>query len=784
MAELNQLKTHENYLDASLVKVPGPDGSIVTYQYDEQQRAFYTRESALPFAGRHGTTHISTDPIPTATCTTPGLMSADDKCRLDTLMGTRIGVLGFTGAGFPDDGGFMDGDVILAAGSEYISLERVGNVVRFVVDIPAVYSCGTEDCQQIYWIRDETDVAAIRPPANGGKLFGTNVYGEMKIYLFPENTIINPANPSTLTNIKPYVPTFVFKRYDDGTGTNEGEIDLVLKRNDAGTATVGWGFTPGSTGKAEWQVFLGVDDDNSRISFKLDGNTTPGILGALLYNGHVITKRSAVITGYHSSVVSTNIYMAKWWDINNKTDIGDAFAVTNQPQWDLSGDIPVLDAATDSLLLIGQIIDVWSFKVGETNGVPAYVHYCRERPPINASNLWITLSAVQFGDTLLDETSESVSDLKTLDPNTWGSAGINDALNLYVDASTVVLNQSGQVSVIPDPPCIEVVENPISASDQEVPVLLWHKASLRDAYIEAHFAAPNLEQAHVYPPIDVLLRAPMEAYSRRYLKVIGRVSMPPGGSFDSLWAIVVEGVPYNEIPQSGLLRQLYLSGDYEYGQVYRYMKKLLNYGDGHQVLLIMEGTGGPFPTDGSIVEVMPQEFKAPALRLQFGETDSYVYTMQPRVGILDMAAAYRSSDANINDLAADFMPGYMVGNDHTQDGYVYTDSTGVTTSPEGFIVYEGAGNANEELYNILRVKVEDNKIWVWWNNLLCSPNSAACAVLATPVDVTSPYYPFSDVVQYGKFGLRLWPGARLRRFIVRSKPVKFSEFTLGQLEVG
>lgn len=337
-----------NFTDGQLVSIPGPDNSTIGYQYDKQQRAFYGRESTLLFSGKHGTNHITTDPIPSATCTTPGLMSADDKCRLDAITGTRVGVIGFAGAGFPDDGGFLSGDIILAAGNEMISIERVGNIVRFVVDIPATYSCGNEDCVQIFWVQDETDVNAIRPPINGGKISGVNSYGELKIYLFPEATIVNPADPSKVFNKKAFYPSMIFKRYDDGTGVNEGELDVTLKRNNSGTATVGWAFTPGATGKPECQWFLGVDQNNSRIAFKLDPNTTPGVLGAVLYNGHSITKKAAVITGYDPTVIQTNVYKAKWWDIQNKKTIGSEFNITNLFQWNLSDNAIVLDSTLDS----------------------------------------------------------------------------------------------------------------------------------------------------------------------------------------------------------------------------------------------------------------------------------------------------------------------------------------------------------------------------------------------------------------------------------------------------
>jgi hypothetical protein len=65
-------------------------------------------------------------------------MSADDKCKLDAMLGTRLGVLGFSGAGMPDDGGWLSGDIILAAGTEFISLERIGMQVKSLNSLEAL----------------------------------------------------------------------------------------------------------------------------------------------------------------------------------------------------------------------------------------------------------------------------------------------------------------------------------------------------------------------------------------------------------------------------------------------------------------------------------------------------------------------------------------------------------------------------------------------------------------------------------------------------------------------
>ncbi|MDP1711125.1 MAG: hypothetical protein Q8K86_01535, partial [Candidatus Nanopelagicaceae bacterium] len=125
-------------VDQQFIQVVGPDGLASSFLYDSQSLTLYIKESQIIIPPFHGQTHVTSDLVPTATCDRQGHMSADDKCKLDSMAQTRIGVLGFSGAGFSDDGGFLTGDIILAAGTEFISLERIGNVIRFV--------CFTGDC--------------------------------------------------------------------------------------------------------------------------------------------------------------------------------------------------------------------------------------------------------------------------------------------------------------------------------------------------------------------------------------------------------------------------------------------------------------------------------------------------------------------------------------------------------------------------------------------------------------------------------------------------------------
>jgi hypothetical protein len=130
----NKLPLASQVVDSQFFQVPQSNGLLSGFQYNAETKTFIAKESQVIVPSLHGITHISEDPIPAATTDSPGLLSADDKARLDSLLQMRIGVLGFSGSGFSEDGGLLVGDIILAAGSEFISIERVGNVVRFTVE--------------------------------------------------------------------------------------------------------------------------------------------------------------------------------------------------------------------------------------------------------------------------------------------------------------------------------------------------------------------------------------------------------------------------------------------------------------------------------------------------------------------------------------------------------------------------------------------------------------------------------------------------------------------------
>jgi len=462
-----KLPNKTNVVDQQFVNVKGPDGLLSGFQYDIETCSFYAKESQIIIPPFHGQTHIAEDPIPGATINTPGLMSADDKAKLDTVTSTRIGVLGFQGAGFPDDGGWLQGDIILQAGTEFISLERIGNIVRFTVDSPIPLNCGIEECAQIFWIQDETDIAAIRPPSCAGKLPGANLYGEVKVFLMPESTILNTSNPATTLNTKLNYPAFVFKRYDDAITPGLGEIEAVLERNSNGTTKTGWAMTPGPSGVPECVWFMGKDDDGGQVRFDLGPNSEPGLLGSLLYKGHTITRQMAVVTSWTSSILTTNQYNCRFWSVNKEEPIGDVFVATNvwgyeNPEneiTDVTNPRRLMKDATEDLIPVGSLTQIWEFEIGEVNGERLVRRYFSKEPKTNEQNLWAIGGIARFGDVLtarwettpggdteLTGSEDDISDIRTFDHNSWGITGFEDPLLLDDDnQSTGTVSFSGSI---------------------------------------------------------------------------------------------------------------------------------------------------------------------------------------------------------------------------------------------------------------------------------------------------------------------------------------------------
>ncbi len=799
---LPKIPDSSTLVDKQLVNAGGPDGSIIGYQYDQQTKILHARESQIVIPSFHGVTHIGEDPIPSATSDTPGLMSASDKAKLDSLLQTRVGILGFQGAGFASDGGWLNGDIILSAGSEFISLERFGNVVRFTVDNPVPFNCACEACAQIYWIQDETDVSAIRPPTCAGKLPGINSYGEAKFYLFPKSTVVDLADPAAKLSTKGNYPALIFKRYENSATTGLGEFQLTLQRdsNNLSEMAVGWAFTPGASGVAECQWYMGTDSAGNRMRFNLNPNSDPGLLGGLLYKGHLLTKSMAIITDYTPQTVSTNQYKLRHWDVYNATAVGSDFTATNCWGYDdaLTSNKAIRTDKDAGLLEIGSLVDLWYFEIGSSGSTSIKSYFFIKEPTTRSGVLWDSGDAVEFGDTILardedgdatDITAEDASitvDLfRTFERDQWGLTGVDMPLIVFEDAATggpteaLELNQEHRANVDIDLPGL-VVSNydggqngTVGNNFKERPVYLWNRRNRSNILVNMEIGRPEIDG---YPPYDILLSAPVDSYDNVFMRVKTK------GNFITTTGYWIElrGAHFRDLPNSGTIR--IIDGSNE-SRVWNYTAKMV-FAGADQDSIVLSGPSQYPGVVGDVVELVHQEYNGPCVRLEFIR-DGAKWKLQFKVGILDMASPYETEETNseYNDFVRDLEPGYAVSSIYIQDAAF----TGVGTQPAvnttGFVLYDGGEVGNGEFWNNLEIMYRDGQVWIWWNDLLIPPNSSLNSFLDTPVIVTTPYFPATAPTRYGKFAMRLWPGAKVRRASVKGQLTRFSEFSRGQLEI-
>lgn len=786
--------------DKQYISVSGPDGIVFGYVYDEQRRTFFFKDITSLNSAKHGSTHISDDPIPLATCDSKGLMSATDKCRLESITQTRIGILGFTGAGQPGDAGMMSGDIIFAAGSEFISIERVGNVVRFTVDKGTSLACNYETSAQLWWSVDETETTSIRPPTCNGTLPGMSSYGEFKCYLFPESTVVDQADPlSTLQN-KGLYPSFIFKRYDDSIQPGTAELDIVLKRNatNQSTADIGISFTPGTSGvKPEWHVFMGLNADGNVIDFELmPDETSTNAVGGLLCNGNLLTKKMAIITGYETDVLATNRYKLKFWDPVNDETIGDEFTAKNLWKYNTITTSPslVTDNITD-LLSIGAVVDVWYFRVGETNNVPLLNYFFIKEPSTDLTNGWAFIGGVSFGDTYtvraetdpgLDSgvSYETISGDVNFEDKVWGLTGFDSPVMLFGDVfdsgtEGATLN-SQHVAIIDESlPGLKVVSDTGTEPFNQRPVVLWNRTSLRDyVLISAKIGGPQLSE---FSPYDFLIHAPIDRFDEAYLYVAG------ASVVDGLNCILVKGAHYRDLPPSGTVR--ILTPGESRNKIFNYGRKLLfSASDTDGIVLVAPASSdNVYPgSAGDVVELLHRDFSSACVRVEYTvDSSSGVVSTQFKVGHVDMGTAYENNITDdIDDFVRGFEPGYAVSAIYTQND----TWTGVGTKPsvnaDGFYVVDGGlASDSSEYWNKIEILLKNDQIWIWWNGLLVPPSASLSSLLTVPVTISSPYFPITTPNDYGKFGVRMWPGARLRSFDTSVGLFGFSEYSYGQLDI-
>lgn len=806
-----KLPHYDQLTDAQFFTVQGPDGLFSGFQYNDQTRTVYIKDAQVIYPSFHGITHISEDPVPNATMDLPGLMSADDKAKLESLVQMKIGVLGFQGAGYPDDGGWLEGPVIFAAGSELISIERMGNVVRFTVDSPVPLNCNLEECAQIYWIQDESDVQAIRTPSCAGRLPGVNGYGELKFYLFPESTILDQTNPLNTLNQKDKYPALIFKRYENNINYS-GQFEVVLRRNNNLTTNVGHSQTPGGQGGllAETIWFTGQDSDGRTIRFDFKPESDPGMLGAILYQGHTLTRRMGIITGRDPTVGSTNKYKIKYWDVANQQTIGDEFVATNVWRYQNYSTTPslVLDKSI-RLLEIGYLVKLWEFNIQNTSLVRRYFS---DEPRLDPQIIWTHTDSITFGDTLEarietdnppaagDE--QLVTDIRTYEKANWGIVTFPDPL-YYVAASPTggvsdlngPYNSMFSANIDYDLPGLHVVENEDVTGDMtdtyERPVYLWHRANHANFYTRMYVGQPD---SSFYPPIDLLFRSKIDSFDDVY------VDIRETGVIGDDNYIIVRGVEWGDIPKRGTVRFLTKSRNL----VWKYEKKAMTDSLAGNIMLIGESplpatTEGidPAPGEMSIGLILHEDYDTYCCRLEFlvnDEPGTEGVQLQFKVGILDMNEEYQFNETSQRDnLIKGFMPGsYSVSRWFYQDGFWSGPGT-TTGDPSNFIVFPGGRVLGEEAWNKLEILCRDGEFWIWWNEMLVTPDASENAnVLPAPeIDISNPYFDISGdpdkgipgAPTSGKFGMRLWPGAKIRSLSLRDQAFGFNPLAHGQLEI-
>lgn len=827
-----KLPSYGGLRDGQFVSVNGPDGITTGFAYDANTRAFYFKESQVVYPSFHGITHIAEDPIPSATCDTPGLMSSVDKCRLDSLMQTRVGVLGFQGSGFPEDGGWINGDIILAAGSGFISLERFGNVVRFTVDSPVPLNCACESCNQIFWVQDETDAspAGVRPPVCSGKLPNINGYGELKVYQFPESTIVDPLSPVTALNKKESYPAFIFKRYTNSLTPNTASHELILKRDSASNSIteVGWAFYPPSTTLAKPQMvwYMGKDKDGNQIKFELNTETEPNLYGALLYKGNLLTKKMAVIVDYTSTILATNNYVLRLWDTKNNAPIGATFISTNSWQYNnpenpASGTNPrskALDSTID-LLPFGTLVDVWSYQPSPTSDP---VYFFSRKPTFNPNYAWNWIGQVQFGDSVVSRKeispsswsvganlAKTVANSRNIERNEWGITGFDDPLASWGESISLgvtegdITYQHRAVNDTDIPGLVVNSSTSAQANYSERPVYVWHRKNLNNAMLRIDVGRPDVD---IYTPIDIIIRGNIDENSEKYARVVGT------GIVHGLYYVAVAGLSFHDLPESGTLRILPSAANenkiFNYGRKMMFPREAeitggsLTSGDlvGMQpdivsynnivFLVAPKDDNFPYPGNaGDICELVQQEYNNTILRCEFVTDVNGIVYLQFKVGTLDMGRAYEDDNLGTSDdLVRGLAPGYVVSSVYKQSTTYSGLGSQPSTNISGFVVYEGGaviGGTFSEYWNRLEIMVRDNQLWVWWNKLLIPPDANLSANLLTPVVISTPYYsiPYDTYNNFGKFGVRMFPGAKLRKIDIRSQMTLMSEFSYGQLDI-
>jgi len=343
----------------------------------------------------------------------------------------------------------------------YVYNLEVENDHSYVVNGIVVHNC--EECAQIYWIQDESESRSVRPPSCNGIMPDVNGYGNFTIYAYPENQIFNPNRPNDFFEQKGMMPTITFRRYQNGNEPNTAEHHSILKRRDDLTTNVGWSMTPGSNGIPEAIWYVGSDREGRQIEIEMMQEQDPGLIGAILYNGATITRRNAIITGYDDTVIDTNLYKVKMWQVEDEETIGDEFIAqniwryNNPENGDATPTSLVLDK-TVQLLSIGDIVELYQFTISNVNGSRTFKSYFSKKPNLNPAHVWAYSNGIRFGDLLesRDDINHAIgvtgtgtekeasikplSDIRLFEHDSWGITNYENDLLLPDDGSINSIN--------------------------------------------------------------------------------------------------------------------------------------------------------------------------------------------------------------------------------------------------------------------------------------------------------------------------------------------------------
>ena len=649
----NQLPDIELLPDKSLVSIPVSSG-LEQYIVDIATKTFYVKEFII-IPQPHAQTHITSDQIPEVTDTTHGLLSTDDKIKLENSIQTTIGILKYFGSGVIEDK--QVGDIIFASDSNTLQLERIGRTIRFnLIQAPNLHPVTVSP---IYWIVDESETnLTIRPPNCNGQIPPLNQYGELHLFLLPSTLKIDPLQPTAWTSKQgptAYAPTVKFTRtLDSNSKSIDGQADLeiILKKtvtfdsngNETVTNKTGWVMSNYPTAKALW--YTSIDKAQNQTTFEMSMTNS---LGYLLFNGNSVTKQMAIIIGV--SDTTQNTYNVQNWDVQNQKVIGSIYQAKNIWQYTNPTTTPlILNDSTYALLKPGTLVDIMMF-----NTMLGSQYYFSKDP--QPASFWATESCVQFGDAY-KVYQDIATSIQTID--NWGITQIEDLLlsddymmgaeEYTYEPSGIPINNTVVVKSDSTLPAIEVVnqirkvdidlngDGVVDYLDLDIIMRSFGKTSNesdfdpradlnKDGVVDykdlslfgEFFSIQNdntadrpifiwdrkthknflmklqigqpVSQDKIVPPYDMILSGPIDRVGDKYVNVIRR-GVFQTGPFAGLHYVVVRGGYWKDCPKDGYVR--ILSGIFR-NFVWRYFyKTAFSFYDSNCITLIGDSM---FPFD-------------------------------------------------------------------------------------------------------------------------------------------------------------------------------------------